>query len=96
MYYYAIGIAQERIVELSTNARVIQQNQDINSVRTPNSDNQFWIYTPIAALPFQDDFSRMRYTNYNPDDYPASVKSDTALQCLFPHHLLMAICWNYL
>ncbi len=77
MYCYAISIAQERIVELSTNARVIQQNQDLNSVRTPNSDNQFWIYTPIAALPFQDDFSRMRYTNYNPDDYPASVKSDT-------------------
>lgn len=69
--------AQERIVELSTNARVIQQNQDLNAGRAPNNTNQFWIYTPIAALPFQDDFSRIKNTNYNADDYPLSAKSDT-------------------
>jgi hypothetical protein len=69
--------AQERIVELNTNARVIQQNQDLNAGRAPNSSNQFWIYTPISTLPFQDDFSRMHYTNYNAADYPNSAKSDT-------------------
>jgi len=50
MCCYAISIAQERIVELSTNARVIQQNQDLNLGRTPNSSNQFWIYTPITIV----------------------------------------------
>ncbi len=77
MCCYAISIAQERIVELSTNARVIQQNQDLNLGRTPNSSNQFWIYTPITTLPFQDDFSRIKNTNYNRNDYPLSAKSDT-------------------
>jgi hypothetical protein len=77
MCCYAISNAQERIVELSTNARVIQQNQDLNLGRTPNSSNQFWIYTPITALPFQDDFSRIKNTNYNRNDYPPSAKSDT-------------------
>jgi len=71
------GLAQERIVDLNTNAIIIQQNQDLNLGRTPNSSNQFWIYTPITALPFQDDFSRIKNTNYNRNDYPLSAKSDT-------------------
>jgi hypothetical protein len=75
--YVVQSHAQERIVELSTNARVIQQNQDLNIGRAPNSLNQFWVYTPISILPFQDDFSRVKNTNYNRDDYPASAKSDT-------------------
>jgi hypothetical protein len=69
--------SQERITELTTNAMVIQQQKDLNLNRAPNSTNQFWIFTPIVNLPFQDDFSRERNTNYNPDDYPASAKSDT-------------------
>lgn len=69
--------AQERIVDLNTNARVIQQNTDLHLNRAPNSENQFWVHEPISVLPFQDDFSRERYTNYNPNDYPASAKSDT-------------------
>lgn len=69
--------AQERIIDLNTNARVIQDNGDLNISRAPNSTNQFWIYTPITNLPFQDDFSRVKYTNYNTNDYPASAKSDT-------------------
>lgn len=71
------GMAQERIVELTTNERLIQQNKDYNIDRAPNSTNQFWVFTPINVLPFQDDFSRLRYTNYNRNDYPASAKSDT-------------------
>lgn len=71
------SIGQERIVELNTNARVIQLQSDQNINRAPNSTNQFWIYTPVATLPFQDDFSRIKYTNYNANDYPAAAKSDT-------------------
>ena len=69
--------AQEKIVDLSTNALLIQQQSELNINRSPNNSNQFWIYTPIANLPFQDDFSRVKYTNYNANDYPASVKTDT-------------------
>lgn len=69
--------AQERIVDLTTNANIIEHNKELNQYRTPNSTNQFWIYTPIAVLPFQDDFSRIRNADYNADHYPASAKSDT-------------------
>lgn len=73
----SVAISQERVVELNTNAAVIQENSDLNLFRAPNSSNQFFIHTPISVLPFQDDFSRKRYTIYNPLDYPASAKSDT-------------------
>lgn len=68
--------AQEKIVDLTTNAQVIQINSD-KIERAPNSSNQFWIHEPISNLPFQDDFSRIKYTNYNANDYPATAKSDT-------------------
>lgn len=77
IYTCSACFAQERIVDLNANARVIQQNSDLHLNRSVNDSNLFWIHEPISVLPFQDDFSRERYTNYNPNDYPASVKSDT-------------------
>jgi hypothetical protein len=69
--------AQERIVDLTTNANVIQQHRNDYINRAPNSSNQFFIHTPITNLPFQDDFSRKKNTNYNSADYPSTAKSDT-------------------
>ena len=71
------AFAQERIVELSTNARVIQEYGQQNFDRAPNSQNQFWVFEPYNTLPFFDDFSRRKVADYNPDHYPASAKSDT-------------------
>jgi hypothetical protein len=69
--------AQERIVDLSANPILMQKYAESQQLKSANAQNTFWIHEPITLLPFQDDFSRLRYTDYNRDHYPSSAKSDT-------------------
>lgn len=71
------SFSQERILPLNTNEVLIQKNKEkASSVRNLPS-NLYWIFSPITSLPFQDDFSRIKAPNFNPDEYPTSAKSDT-------------------
>lgn len=77
LFLYVNSYGQEYITPLKTNAILTQQNAENKARRDADNNNQFWIFQPITNLPFQDDFSRIKSTNYNPDAYPASAKSDT-------------------
>jgi hypothetical protein len=75
--FFLRAAAQERIVHLNANPILMEKYKEKQVVRSANALNTFWIHEPINVLPFQDDFSRTKNTDYNPDHYPAAAKSDS-------------------
>lgn len=76
--FYFTAISQEYIKPLDTNPVLFSKRAEpANQAKSASSVNTFWLFESTPLLPFEDDFSRHSFTNYNADVYPASSKSDS-------------------